>query len=141
MTRIILLFIAILLCTGQALHAQQQDPPQVKVIQAQRPQLQQMKKQQQRMQQQRMQQQQQLPFDPMKEAFYPPELVMQHQRALEMSEEQRTYIINQAKEAQVRFTEIKWELEDAMQTLQASFNETRIDEPQALEYLERVLAL
>lgn len=79
------------------------------------------------------------PLDPLQENLFPPELVMRHQRAIELQPEQKTYIREQVREAQLRFTELKWQLEDAAEAMRSLLEQTRVDEQQVLGQLEKVL--
>jgi len=79
------------------------------------------------------------PHDPIGDALLPPELVMRHQQAIGLTSEQKTYIRDQVRQAQLRFTELQWQLEDAAEALRTLLEKDRVDEPQALNALERVL--
>ncbi len=57
------------------------------------------------------------PVDPLGENLFPPELVMQHQQALELTEEQRSLIRGEIQNAQARFTEVQWQLQNEMETM------------------------
>ncbi len=48
---------------------------------------------------------QQPPTDPLGEPLFPPDLVMQHQQAIGLSEDQKTFIKAEIQKAQARFTE------------------------------------
>lgn len=78
-------------------------------------------------------------FDPLGEALFPPELVMRHQRAIALTPEQRTYIRDQVRQAQLRFTELQWQMEDAGEALRALLEQTPVPEPQVLVQLDTVL--
>jgi len=79
------------------------------------------------------------PHDPIGDALVPPELVMQNQKAIGLTPEQKTYIRDQIRQAQLRFTELQWQMEDAAEALRTLLEKDRVDEPQALAALERVL--
>jgi Spy/CpxP family protein refolding chaperone len=81
------------------------------------------------------------PTDPIGEALFPPELVMQHQQAIGLSEEQKTFLVAEIQKAQARFTELQWQLQHAMETLVALVREERVDEQKVLAQLDRVLNL
>ena len=49
--------------------------------------------------------------DPFAEVFFSPELIMQNQQAIGLSEEQKTFIISQIQEAQQTFTKLNWSLQ------------------------------
>jgi len=79
------------------------------------------------------------PHDPVGEAMFPPELVMQHQQAIGLQAEQRNYIREEMRKAQARFTEMQWELQDAMEALVSTLQQEQVSESQALGQLERIL--
>lgn len=79
------------------------------------------------------------PHDPLGEALFPPELVMRHQQAIGLQPDQKTYLREQIRQAQLRFTELQWQLEDAAELLRSILEKDRVDESQALAALERVL--
>jgi len=79
------------------------------------------------------------PHDPIGEAMFPPELVMQHAQAISLQAEQKTYIREEMRKAQGRFTELQWQLQDAMEALVATLQQEQVNETQALNQLERIL--
>src|SRR5215510_12597806 len=84
---------------------------------------------------------QQPPSDPLGENLFPPELVMQHQQALGLSEEQKNLFKTELRQAQTRFTELQWQLQDEMEKMVALVNQDRVDESQTLVQLEKILSL
>lgn len=83
----------------------------------------------------------QQPVDPMGESFFAPELVMQHQQAIGLSEEQRDALKTELRQAQMKFTDWQWKLQDEMEKLISTVKQARVDEQQALVQLEKVLSL
>lgn len=79
--------------------------------------------------------------DPMRKAFFPPEMVMRHQGEIKLSDEQRQYIIKQMQEAQSNFTSWQWNLQSEMEKLAKIVEADQVDESKALAQLEKVLAL
>jgi Spy/CpxP family protein refolding chaperone len=79
--------------------------------------------------------------DPLGENFFSPELVMQHQQALELTEEQKIFFKTELRQAQVRFTELQWQLQDEMERLLALVKQDRVDESQTLAQLDKILNL
>lgn len=79
--------------------------------------------------------------DPIGQSFFPPELVMQHQEAIGLNEEQKTYLKTEIRQAQVKFTESQWKLQDEMERLVLLVKQPRVEEPEALAQLEKVLAI
>ena len=77
--------------------------------------------------------------DPIGRSFFPPELVMQHQEELGLTAEQKTSLKTEIRQAQLKFTETQWKLQDEMEKLVALVKQPRVDETEALAQLERVL--
>ena len=84
---------------------------------------------------------QQPPSDPLGENLFPPELVMQHQQALGLSEEQKNLFKTELRQAQTRFSELQWQLQDEMEKMVALVNQDRVDETQTLAQLDKILGL
>ncbi len=77
--------------------------------------------------------------DPVAENLFPPELVMAHQRAIGLDDAQKTYIRGELLKAQTRFTELQWQLQDAMEALELLLKQSPVEESQVLSQLEKVL--
>ena len=78
--------------------------------------------------------------DPIGQSFFAPELVIQHQEAIGLSAEQKDYFKTEIRQAQLKFTELQWKLQDEMEKLVSLTRQPRVDEQQALGQLEKVLA-
>ena len=78
--------------------------------------------------------------DPIGHSFFAPELVMQHQEAIGLSAEQKDYLKTEIRQAQLKFTEWQWKLQDEMEKMVALVKQPRADEQQVLAQLEKVLA-
>ena len=83
---------------------------------------------------------QQQPHDPFAESLFPPELVMQNQQAIGLSEEQKNSLKAELRKAQLRFTELQWQLQDETEKLIALVKQERVDEQQTLAQLDKVLS-
>lgn len=81
------------------------------------------------------------PVDPLGDNLFPPELVMQHQQAIGLSEDQRTFIKGEIQNAQTKFTELQWQLQNDMETMVALVKQGRVDEQRTLAQLDKVVAL
>jgi Spy/CpxP family protein refolding chaperone len=79
--------------------------------------------------------------DPIGQSFFAPELVIQHQEAIGLSEEQKTYLKTEIRQAQLKFTESQWKLQDEMEKLVSLVKQPRVEEQEALAQLEKVLAI
>jgi Spy/CpxP family protein refolding chaperone len=78
--------------------------------------------------------------DPIGQSFFAPELVIQHQEAIGLSGEQKDYLKTEIRQAQLKFTELQWKLQDEMEKLVALVKQPRVDEQQVLAQLEKLLA-
>jgi len=81
------------------------------------------------------------PVDPIAHHTFPPELVMRHQRAIALTEEQRTEIKRELQTAQSSFTDLQWDLERELETFVALLEPGQVDEKRAIAALEEILSL
>jgi len=81
------------------------------------------------------------PSDPLGENLFPPELVMQHQQALGLTDEQKTLLKTELRQAQARFTELQWQLQNEMEKMVELVKQDRVDESQTLAQLDKILNL
>jgi Spy/CpxP family protein refolding chaperone len=79
--------------------------------------------------------------DPFAGNLFPPELIMQHQQALGLSEEQKNFLKAELRKTQTRLTELQWELQDEVEKLAALMKQDQVDEAQTLTQLDKVLGL
>ena len=80
------------------------------------------------------------PEDPLRDVLFPPEVVMQHQQAVGLSDEQKNSLKVEVRQAQLKFTELQWTLQDEMERLSALLKQSKVDEKQAALQLDKVLA-
>jgi Spy/CpxP family protein refolding chaperone len=85
--------------------------------------------------------QQQPQPDPFAGNLFPPELIMQHQQALGLSEEQKNFLKAELRKTQTRLTELQWDLQDEVEKLAAQMKQDQVDEAQGLTQLDKVLSL
>src|SRR5260370_16140090 len=78
--------------------------------------------------------------DPVTENLFPPELVMAHQKGIDLSDAQEAYIRVELLKAQTRLTELQWQLQDAMEALVALLKQSAADESQVMSQLDKVLS-
>ena len=83
---------------------------------------------------------QQPPEDPLRDVLFPPEVVMQHQQAVGLSDEQKNNLKLDVRQAQIKFTELQWTLQDEMERLASLLKQSKVDEKQASLQLDKVLA-
>jgi Spy/CpxP family protein refolding chaperone len=84
---------------------------------------------------------QQPDHDAIGQNFFAPDLVMQHQEAIGLNDEQKAYLKSEIRQAQLKFTEWQWKLQDEMEKLEALVKQPRVDEQEVLAQLEKVLAM
>jgi Spy/CpxP family protein refolding chaperone len=77
--------------------------------------------------------------DPLFQALFAPELIMQHRRAIGLTDEQRDAISQLIQQLQGRVVSLQWELLDEMQQLTEVMSAARIDLDRALDQLDDVL--
>ncbi|MCI0332860.1 MAG: periplasmic heavy metal sensor [Planctomycetes bacterium] len=85
--------------------------------------------------------QDQPPPDPFAGNLFPPELVMQNQQTLGLSEEQKKFLKAELRKMQTSVTELHWDMQDEMEKLAALMKQDQVDEAQALTQLDKVLGL
>jgi Spy/CpxP family protein refolding chaperone len=77
--------------------------------------------------------------DPIAENLFPPDLVLSNQKAIGLEEAQKTFVRSEVLKAQTRFTELQFQLQDAMETLTGLLKQNPVDEAQVLAQLDKVL--
>jgi Spy/CpxP family protein refolding chaperone len=70
---------------------------------------------------------------------FPPELVMQNQQAIGLSEEQRDAIKAEIQRARTLFTDLEWDLQNEMEAFNSLISQDKVNEEKALAVLEKVL--
>ena len=78
--------------------------------------------------------------DPIGQNFFAPELVLQHQEAIGLNSEQKESLKSEIRQAQLKFTELQWKLQDEMEKLVTLITPSHVDQQQVLAQLEKVLA-
>ena len=78
--------------------------------------------------------------DPIGANLFPPELVMQHQQEIGLTDEQRSYITGEIQQAQKRATDLQWQLQREVETMSELVRHDTIDETRTMAQLDRVLA-
>lgn len=77
--------------------------------------------------------------DPLFVTLFPPELIMQHRRAIDLTGEQRDAISQMIQDLQARVVRLQWELLDEMQQLTEIMEAPRVDLDRALDQLDSIL--
>ncbi len=81
----------------------------------------------------------QQPPDPIAENVFPPELVMQQQDAVGLTDAQKETIRGEIKSAQGRFSDLQWSLQGEVSKLGSLLKPARVDEAKVLAQLGKVL--
>ena len=79
------------------------------------------------------------PDDPLADAMFPPDMIMQHQRELGLTDEQKQFMRGEIQRTTTRFNELQWQLQDAMEALHETMKAPQVNEEQALAQLNKVL--
>lgn len=79
------------------------------------------------------------PGDPLADSMFPPELIMQHQRELALTDAQKTFMRSEIQRTTTRFNELQWQLQDSMEALHETMKGNQVNEQQAMEQLGKVL--
>src|SRR6266550_6101191 len=79
------------------------------------------------------------PMDPLGDVMFPPEMVMQHQRELALTDEQKTFMRGEINRTTTRFNELQWQLQDAMEALHETMKANSVNEQLALSQLDKIL--
>ena len=77
--------------------------------------------------------------DPMMENFFPPELIMQNQKAVGLKEDQQKAIRQEMTKSLEQFTDLQWQQSAATENLMALLKQEQVDEKQALSELDKQL--
>ena len=79
------------------------------------------------------------PADPVAEYLFPPELVMQHQSEIELTEDQRSALMAEIQKTQGRLVDLQQRLQKEVEALGALLKKGEVDEQAALAQLDRIL--
>jgi Spy/CpxP family protein refolding chaperone len=79
--------------------------------------------------------------DPIAEQVLPPELIMQYQKAIGLSDSQKNSVIAEIKRAQGRMVDLQWDLQRAMERLVELLRQDKADEQVVIAQLDSVLAV
>ncbi len=81
------------------------------------------------------------PHDPIAEHVLPPELIVQHQKAIGLTDAQRTALIGEVKRVQSRMIDLQWDLQRAVERMSELIGQDKVDEAAALNQLDKVLTV
>lgn len=77
--------------------------------------------------------------DPLGDVMFPPEMIMQHQRELALTDAQKQFMRAEIQRTTNRFNELQWQLQDAMEALHETMKGNQVNEQQAMAQLDKVL--
>ena len=72
-------------------------------------------------------------------AFFPPELVMRNQKAINLTPDQQSTIREEMRKAMPRFTELQWQLSAEEETLESLVRTDAPDEKQILAQFDKLM--
>jgi len=84
---------------------------------------------------------QQRPDDPIGDNFFAPELVIQHQQAIGLTDDQKNFIKTEIRKVQTEATDLQWQLQDEMEKMTSLVRSGQVDEQQVMAQLDKVLNL
>lgn len=79
--------------------------------------------------------------DLMSENFFAPELLMQNQKKIGLTDEQQKYIREQIREVQGKVTDLQWQIQGEQETLQTLAKQEKADEKAFVASLDKMLSL
>jgi Spy/CpxP family protein refolding chaperone len=79
--------------------------------------------------------------DPIGENIFPPDLVVQQQQAIGLTDSQKELLRAEVRQAQSKLTDLQWQLSDEVDKLASMLKQDTVDEQRASAQLDRVLNL
>ncbi len=80
-------------------------------------------------------------FDPMKGDFFPPELIMQHQQELSLTDEQRAAIKEAMQKSIIKFTDLMWQQSSEQEAMDTLLKQEKLDEGKVLAQLDKLMGI
>ena len=77
--------------------------------------------------------------DPLAHLMFPPDMILNHARELNLTDEQKAFMRSEVQKATVSFQDLQWKLQDQMEALHQTMKSTSVNEQQALAQLDKVL--
>ncbi len=77
--------------------------------------------------------------DPISSVLFEPELIMQHRRAIDLTDEQRDAISQMIQELGGKVVSLQWDLLDEMESLKEVLERPQVDMDRAMDRMDRVL--
>ncbi len=79
--------------------------------------------------------------DPLAHLMFPPDMIMNHARQLNLTEDQKAFMRSEIQKTTASFQDLQWKLQDQMELLQETMKSTSVNEQQALAQLDKVLEI
>ena len=79
--------------------------------------------------------------DPLAQLMFPPDMILNHARELNLTDEQKTFMRTEVQKTTAMFQELQWKLQDQMESLHETMKSPTVNEQQALAQLDKVLDL
>ena len=79
------------------------------------------------------------PEDPVEGDMFSPDMIMQHQRELALTDAQKTFLREVIQRTTTRYNELRWQVADAMEALHETMKGNSVNEQLALSQLDKVL--
>lgn len=77
--------------------------------------------------------------DPLAHLMFPPDMILQHARQLNLTDEQKAFLRGEVQKTTVSFQDLQWKLQDQMELLQETMKANPANEQQVLAQLDKVL--
>ena len=81
------------------------------------------------------------PQDPLAHLMFPPDMILNHARQLNLTEEQKAFMRGEVQKATATFQDLQWKLQDQTELLHETMKSTSVNEQQALAQLDKVLEI
>ena len=79
--------------------------------------------------------------DPLARYLFPPELVMANQQSINLTDRQRSSLVQSIKEAQGKFVDLQFRMSSEVENMQRLIQPASVDESRVLEQVDRVLSV
>ena len=79
------------------------------------------------------------PPDMLSNSVFPPDVIMEHQRELGLTDQQKAFMRGEINKTSTVFNDLQWQLQDAMEALRDTMKADQVNEQLALAQLDKVL--
>jgi|SRR5690242_19855946 len=77
--------------------------------------------------------------DPLAHLMFPPDMILDHARQLNLTDEQKAFVRGEVQKATAAFQDLQWKLQDQTELLHETMKASNVNEQQALAQLDKVL--